>query len=250
MQTIGVDLSAKDDKTWMATIEWVDGAAHARLSRGVGDGAIVEATRRAAKVGVDCPLGWPSFFVEFVRAHEESNVELQEPPGEDWRRRLANRETDLWVREQVGLTPLSVSADRIGHVAFRCAHLLAVLKKAAVHVDRSGGTGAVVEVYPAASLRRWGYLNKGYKGRDGRQALRSIATQLLTDAAWLTLSDEDRTLCLTNDDAFDALVAGFSARAQAMGLVTALSNRQRHIGTVEGWIALPTSDSFARLAHG
>jgi hypothetical protein len=33
---------------------------------------------------------------------------------------LTMRRTDVFVHEQLRLTPLSVSADRIAHVAFRC----------------------------------------------------------------------------------------------------------------------------------
>jgi hypothetical protein len=66
------------------------------------------------------------------------------------------------VREQAGLVPLSVSADRIAHVALRCAVLLAELDASGRPVDRSG-SGHVVEVYPAASLRRWGLDHPGYK---------------------------------------------------------------------------------------
>jgi Protein of unknown function (DUF429) len=63
---------------------------------------------------------------------------------------LTMRRTDVFVHEQLRLTPLSVSADRIAHVAFRCAVLLAKLDAADAPVDRSG-SGPVAEVYPAAS---------------------------------------------------------------------------------------------------
>jgi hypothetical protein len=47
---------------------------------------------------------------------------------------LTMRRTDV-VHEQLRLTPLSVSADRIAHVAFRCAVLLAKLDAADAPVD-------------------------------------------------------------------------------------------------------------------
>jgi hypothetical protein len=67
---------------------------------------------------------------------------------------LTMRRTDVFVHEQLRLTPLSVSADRIAHVAFRCAVLLAKLDAADAPVDRSR-SGPVAEVYPAASLHSW-----------------------------------------------------------------------------------------------
>jgi hypothetical protein len=63
---------------------------------------------------------------------------------------LTMRRTDVFVHEQLRLTPMSVSADRIAHVAFRCAVLLAKLDAADAPVDRSE-SGPVAEVYPAAS---------------------------------------------------------------------------------------------------
>jgi len=70
------------------------------------------------------------------------------------------RRTDLFVHEQLHLTALSVSADRIAHVALRCVVLLAQLEAAGDPVDRSG-SAPVAEVYPAASLRSWVLTHRG-----------------------------------------------------------------------------------------
>jgi Protein of unknown function (DUF429) len=58
--------------------------------------------------------------------------------------------------------PLSVAADRIGHTAMRCAGLLIQLASQERPVDRRG-TGVVVKVYPAASLKQWRLPYRGYK---------------------------------------------------------------------------------------
>ena len=83
---------------------------------------------------------------------------------------LTMRRTDVFVHEQLRLTPLSVSADRIAHVAFRCAVLLAKLDAADAPVDRSG-SGPVAEVYPAASLHSWGLTYRSYKQKTSTDAL-------------------------------------------------------------------------------
>jgi predicted nuclease with RNAse H fold len=150
--TVGVDLSARDTKTWIASIDWADGQAHVQVERGVKDERIVEVAQTAAKVGIDCPFGWPRAFVKYVNDHAGQGVDPQDGKGEAWRSTLANRETDKWIKVMTGLNPLSVSADRIGHVAFRCAHLLSTMKAAGIEIDRAGRGGTVVEVYPAASL--------------------------------------------------------------------------------------------------
>lgn len=43
--------------------------------------------------------------------------------------------------EEVGISPLKVSADRIGATAMRCAFLLAALEAEGVEIDRSGRRG-------------------------------------------------------------------------------------------------------------
>src|SRR5712691_13071857 len=75
------------------------------------------------------------------------------------------------------LTPLSVSADRIGHVAMRCACLLALFAQQGHDVDR-GGSGKIVEVYPAASLKAWGLPYRGYKRPEDTQALGKLVDEL------------------------------------------------------------------------
>lgn len=155
------------------------------------------------------------------------------PADAAWRRGLAYRVTDLFVREEAGLNPLSVSADRIAYVAFRGANLLAALGGP---IDRSGA-GLVVEVYPAATLRRWGLTHRGYKlpGRD------SLVDELLAAAPWLDLGPHE-ALCRRSHDAFDAVIAALATRAAALGHTQPPTPEQREAARVEGWIALPTCE--------
>jgi uncharacterized protein DUF429 len=147
--------------TW---IDWEPGRATVtNLICGADDRVILDAISHAGKAGIDWPLGWPVDFVAFVAAHQ--NGEVDSPVGEtgrDWGRRFTTRLTDRAVREQIHLVPLSVAADRIGYVALRCAALLGQLARQGQPADRSGG-GTVVEVYPAASLCRWGLPYRRYK---------------------------------------------------------------------------------------
>jgi predicted nuclease with RNAse H fold len=177
--TAGVDLAARPEGTAIAYLEWSLGRASLRgLVIGANDQTIVEAVRQADKVGIDCPLGWPVPFVEFVAAHQRGNASIPpDLPGRDWRRRLAYRRTDLAVREATEQRPLRVAADRIGHTAMRAAGLLARLAAAGHPVDRTG-TGVVVEVYPAASLRCWELLHQGFKGAKNLTALGELVDRL------------------------------------------------------------------------
>ncbi|GIJ06973.1 DUF429 domain-containing protein [Micromonospora andamanensis] len=240
MLTLGVDLAAADKRTAMAAVEWLPDRAIVRdLVLDVSDAHIVEASERAEKVGLDCPLGWPEPFVAAVQAHRIGHVSVADADGAQWRRRLAYRLTDEVVRNETGIIPLSVAADRIAHAAFRVAGLLAMLAAAGHDVDRCGG-GRVVEVYPAAALCRWGLAYRGYKGR-GQQDVRhaDLVTALCRAAPWLELGAFDR-LCRRSHDAFDSVIAALNARAVAVGRAAEPDDEQRTVARIEGWIALPT----------
>jgi predicted nuclease with RNAse H fold len=206
----------------------------------VDDDAIVEAILQADKAGVDCPIGWPSEFVAFVSAHHTGHVVTPDDvAGRDWRRDLAFRHTDLAVRDATGLVPLSVSADRIGHAAMRCAGLLARLARKGQPVDR-GGDGTVVEVYPAASLKQWGLPYRGYKRTKDRAVLGRLVDELLSEAPWLILGPYE-SICRYSDDALDAVIAALTARAAAQGLTARPTREQATVAAAEGWIAYPTA---------
>jgi hypothetical protein len=94
---------------------------------------------------------------------------------------------DAMVRAETGLIPLSVSADRIAHAAFRAALLLTRLAESGTPVDRTG-EGPVAEIYPAACLRRWGLTHRGYKRGDGHGFL---VDHLLAAAPWLKAGEHE-----------------------------------------------------------
>ena len=100
------------------------------------------------KVGIDCPLGWPSSLVSALTGHQAFGPWPHTDLDYD---DCSCRLTDAFVREKTnGPWPLSVSADKLDVVAVRCARILSGVPG----VDRTGRTGPVVEVYPAAALRQ------------------------------------------------------------------------------------------------
>ena len=62
-------------------------------------------------VAIDAPMGWPMAFCRNVCAHQ-AGEKLDSDP-----RLLFAREADRVVHRETGLTPLSVSADRIARTA-------------------------------------------------------------------------------------------------------------------------------------
>lgn len=152
--------------------------------------------------GIDCPFGWPQPFVTAVQAHADRRPwPGRHEPSNAFRAHLVLRETDREVRRRTGCAPLSVAADRIGLTALRCALLLDRLGE----VDRTGVTGSVAEVYPAAGLRTWGLPWTGYKRGAARDRLPAMVAEMLRPTARPAVPDETRDEIEADDDAFDAL---------------------------------------------
>ncbi|MFB2583601.1 DUF429 domain-containing protein [Herbiconiux liukaitaii] len=246
MLTAGVDLAAEPKGTALAVIDWsAPRAVVTELHLGVADPLVVETARRVDKLGIDCALGWPDEFVRFVSQHSRLGDEATGGAadggvvdgGMDWRRTLAYRETDREVRRVTGRWPLSVSTDRLGLTALRCAGLLGRLEAADMPVDRSGA-GLVAEVYPGASLRLWGFDTTGYRVDPTKR--RTLLVALLEAAPWLDLGAFD-DLMVTSCDAFDAVIAALSARACALELTTAPPTAAGQRARREGWVHLPTT---------
>jgi predicted nuclease with RNAse H fold len=239
MLTAGIDLAAEPARTALAVITWDGGKAVIdELVCGADDDVILAALADVDKAGVDCPLGWPGPFVAFLAAHDAGHVAVPDDlTGQQWRRRLAWRWTDEAVRAQTGMIPLSVAADRIGHAAMRCAGLQAQLASRGRPVDRTG-TGVVVEVYPAASLKQWKLPYRGYKQPRNAPALAALTDSLLEAAPWLEPGEYD-ALLRSSHDALDAVIAALTARAAAQGMTARPDREQEPAARTEGWIALP-----------
>ena len=231
----GLDLAAEPKGTALALVDWSEKSAKLlQLDVGVDDDFIVANVREAIKLGIDCPLGWPLEFVDFVQRH--SSGDNTEVSGDmDSRRRLAYRETDRAVRELTGRWPLSVSTDRLGLTAMRCAGLLSKLQADGVVIDRSGA-GKVVEIYPGASLRLWGFDTSGY--RTSADLRVNLLASIKSAAPWFE-PGQFAELMIESCDAFDAVIAGFAARSAQMGLSTTPTQAATKQAQAEGWIALP-----------
>lgn len=239
MITVGIDLAAKSARTALATIKWSDATATLQhLTDDTSDEDIVQAMTVADKTGIDCPLGWPEPFIDFVVAHRANRITPRaSDEGPNWRQQLVMRRTDLVVQELLQLTPLSVAADKIAHVALRCAVLLSKLEAAGFNVDRSG-VGQLVEVYPAASLKSWLLPHQHYKRPANLVALNLLTDQLLASAPWLNLANY-AAVVRQSDHAFDAVVAALTARAASTGQIHETSEADHAKAETEGWIAIP-----------
>lgn len=200
--------------------------------------------KRPDKVGIDAPFGWPVDFVGAIHAH---STYMHWPHVNNSRLRL--RRTDHFVKQKARKAPLAVAADKIAMTAMRAARLLAKVYEGGEDVDRTGRTGRFVEVYPAAALKRWGldfesYTGKGPEKEDKRDKLVGD----LEGKTGLKLTGEVRSGCRESDHKFDAFVAALVTRAAATGCCEPIPDADRERARKEGWIALPRSNSLARLA--
>ncbi|MGO4189438.1 DUF429 domain-containing protein [Pseudarthrobacter sp. TAF60_1] len=244
MRTLGVDLAAATKKTAVAVLTWDGGDARLEhLALDVHDAEIVELFGASSMTGIDCPVGWPDAFLPFLTGHLNLDARaVLDHDGIAGRRLLAYRDTDRFVTAHTGLIPLSVSADRLAHPAMRCAVIQA--KIAAEHGPQPrDGSGRLAEVYPAASLKIWGLLARGYKGRGAPEAERlgAILAQLKAAAPWLDLAGHEDRLA-ASDDLFDAVVASLSARAVALGRTFRPPASHAAAALTEGWIHVPSGE--------
>jgi len=247
--TVGIDLAAGSAGTALAVIELAsDGARLIDLRLGVDDAAIVAVASAgdSAKLGIDCAFGWPDEFVAFVSGHADLSVtDPSVEGGMVWRRTLAYRETDRFAHKTTGRWPLSVSTDRLGLTAMRCAGLLRRLAEAGVDTDRAGA-GDIAEVYPGASLRLWGFDTTGYRREPERR--RELLAALRARAPWFDLAETHVELMVASGDAFDAVIAALVTRAAARGRYIPPPADVAERATREGWIVLPAGDLESLIA--
>ncbi|MBD8217281.1 DUF429 domain-containing protein [Microbacterium sp. CFBP 13617] len=240
MRTIGIDLAASTPGTALAEIVWSGGGARlTRLELGVDDTDIVASVSAGdAWLGIDCPLGWPDAFVDFVQAHHAETAPALGPVdgGADWRRPLVYRHTDHVVRERIGRWPLSVSTDRLGVTALRCAGVLRRLAEAGFAVDRAG-EGRLFEVYPGGSLRVWGFDTTGYRVDAARRS--ALLDTVRARVPWFDVGPF-AALAIAKADAFDAVIAALATRAGALGLFEPPAPEMLAVARREGWVVLPS----------
>lgn len=238
MISAGIDLAAEPKGTALALIEFSNNKARLTyLEQGLDDEALITKTHKADKVGIDCAFGWPIKFSQFITKHQDLTNQGLIDGGMDFRRELSFRETDREIKKLTGRWPLSVSTDRLGLTAMRCAGLLSKYQAKGIAIDRSGSK-LLVEVYPGATLRNWNFDTTGY--RINPEARATLLEELERKAPWLELA-AFRTEMIESADCFDAVVAALAARAVYQGDYNKPSSAQLEVAKVEGWICLPTA---------
>jgi predicted nuclease with RNAse H fold len=237
VRVLGIDLAAQPEGTGVALLEVVGERPLLRAVRDrASDDLLVELVGTVDIVGVDAPLGWPVSFVAAVSAHERLEPWL----GKVDRSELCFRRTDEYVRACTGRWPLSVSADKLGIVAMRCALLQERFTGEVWKGQRPprNGAGRLVETYPAGALHVWGLPRAGYKGnQDGARAVRAVIVDHLQRLADL---GDVAEAAIASDDTLDAAVCALVAWLAASGGTVTPDCDAERLAAVEGWIHLPS----------
>ena len=234
---VGIDLAADPVRTGFAVMRGDGRSVLESVEVGAEDETIIEAIRIATRAGVDVPLGWPEPFVDLVREHAAGTLPAPGTTGPQWRRALAMRTTDREVHRRIGLTPLSVSTDRIAHPAMRWAGIEARLRELGLSPSRDG-SGVICEVYPAAALRCWSLPYRGYKGMKNSAARADLVARLSRQLSWLDWNGH-QDLCAADDNALDAVLAAVIAREVELSRCVPPPDELRDVASREGWIWLP-----------
>lgn len=256
MRTAGVDLSAVRERTAAVEIVWdVDTAKIEEPVVGLDDEELVARLGVAQWVGICAPFGWPRPMVTALTEYAENGH--WPDVGKDsfrYRRTELILHAAILVETGAKLWPLSVSSDPVAMRACRLARLRErAFAESGVRFARSGAD-RVVEVNPAAALLMWGLRGDGYKRsriasrREGETRVREeMLTALETAAPWIKWKGSARAICTESDDALDAVLAGLTARAAALGLTASADLENLEDAEAEGWIHLPNKDSLPLL---
>jgi hypothetical protein len=93
MKTAGIDLATIEKNTAVCVLDWSQARVCVGFHDDASDDALIQVCRDVAidKVGIDCPLGWPSPFVAAISAHvsgrrgSAGGFQIPPPSGTRWR---------------------------------------------------------------------------------------------------------------------------------------------------------------------
>ncbi len=243
---IGVDCATQAKNVGLARGRFVGGRLTvAEVFRSTSHAQLVETIlawlRAPALLAFDAPLGWPAALGDALAQHR-AGAPLELAGELDPFTRLTDRLT--WKRN--GQRPLDVGADRIARTAHAALTMAARVRAGSgLEIPLAWAPGdakvAMIEVYPAATLRARGLDPRGYKGPDPDKRARR-AELLASVRAELKLELADAIL-LDSDHALDAALCLLAAADFLRGDALAPTPEQRELARREGWIwARPRAD--------
>lgn len=249
MRFVGIDLAAQPNNTSACVLEWRKRPRVVEIRRSATDDWIIsKASQSTTAIGIDSPFGWPISFVNFI--HQKRVARHPRPLSASEAIGLKYRITDIFVRNHFdslgkNIRPISVSTDKLGAVALRCARLVQCLEK------QHGGQCKIFEVYPAASLACWMTIEGSYKSNKNAQQSRENRAYILGE---LEMHGVDvsifRDKFVNSDDDLDALVSALTAAVAFKERTYLPSADTLEVAKFEGWIHIPCGslEDFSQIA--
>jgi len=183
-----------------------------------------------AVIALDAPLGWPIALGDVLSSHRAGSAIGEDP------HLLFRRETDRFVKRELGKQSLDVGADRIARTAHAALRLLEDVRRATGKPIPLAWRPAVpngpvaIEVYPAGTLTACDVRAAGYKKRDDvdprAEIIRGLGQHMRLPA--------DTSPLLANADVLDAAVCVLAASDFLRGRAMAPEDQSQ--AEREGWI--------------
>lgn len=238
MKIIGVDCATQKKKTGLSLATYEEGQCCLQEARtGEGEKSVAEIISdwllegETFLLALDAPLGWPVHLGEELHSHQAGESIYVEP------NKLFRRMTDKYVKGKIGKVPLDVGADRIARTAHTALSLVGELRELngmelgvawdPFKVDK----GAIIEVYPAATMKTYGIINSGYKDA-GKESLRESMLQDLK--GYIEIDTSLDTVLVSNADVLDSAFCVLAGIDFLKGQVYMPADKQ--LVRTEGWI--------------
>ena len=237
---VGLDMSTEPKKQGVALGEiWADGRIEVvKVDNGnvlkIGEvlGEVLK-NQSVLLLAIDSPLGWPLPMRPVLRGHRAGEKIAICPD------KVFHRNTDEFIKENIGKRPLEVGANLIARTAHAACNLLG---ERGIPVLLGYGIPkclSAIEVYPAATLcaHGWAWAGQGQqsKAEKEREKRRGKVT-LLKKQGVVFQSGKVEEKALGDDDCCDACVCLLAARDFLRGECYEPSGADLEAAKVEGWI--------------
>lgn len=193
-------------------------------------------------IAIDAPMGWPVAMrcEKFVQHSAGQRVNICVD-------KLFLRETDRQIESRLSKKPLSVGADKIARTAHAALNFLNELSdelqiEALPLAWSSSGVQesevSVIEVYPAATLRKHNVNSGKYKkpGNEGLEDRRRIVESLTELNPRINIDRALKKDVSCKDDSVDAVICVLAGLEFLAGISAAPEDRLREHAKREGWI--------------
>ncbi len=237
LQILGIDAAVDPRNNGLAVAEYANNRCKVQLVQTARRGEPIASQllelidpARPILVAIDAPLGWPATLARALHGHL-AGCALDGNPNE-----LFARTTDRYVREQTGLKPLDVGADRIARTAVAAVTLVTALREQTqqalplLHSPTGATDGGLIEVYPAATLKQRALPFRKYKKPDATGIRMQIAASLANELDMEGVTNQ----CVESDHCLDAVLCVLAATDFLAGRCSGPVDKAEFLE--EGWI--------------